>query len=65
MAEFVCNNDKNAFIKYFPFEFNYSYHLYVLYKENINSHSKFKSGNKLLLRVWELITVCYKNFYYN
>lgn len=47
MAEFAYNNGKNASTSHRLFELNYKYHLYVLYKENVNPYTKSKVANKL------------------
>ena len=39
MAEFAYNNAKNASIGHMPFELNYSYHPWILYKEDVDSRS--------------------------
>ena len=46
------------------FKLNYGCHFWILYKENINFNSKFKSKIKLLIELRELMIICYKNFYY-
>ena len=55
MAEFAYINAKNASIGYTSFEFNCGYHLWMFYKEDINPCSKFKSVNKLLAEIRELM----------
>ena len=37
-AEFTYNNTKNSNTSHTPFEFNYGYHLRLLFEKNINSH---------------------------
>ena len=64
MAKFANNNAKNATIEYTHFEFNYKYYLYVSYKDNVNSYSKFKSVDKLAVQLRNLIAVYRDNFYY-
>ena len=39
MAEFTYNNARNASTSYTPFELNYGYHLWVLYKEDVDPRS--------------------------
>ena len=39
-------------------KFNYSYYDYILYKEDVNFYSYFKSANKLLVELQKLIIVC-------
>ena len=64
MAEFVYTNAKNASIGHTPFEFNCEYHPWVFYKEDINLRSKFKSADKLLAKLQELMTICCKNLHH-
>ena len=64
MAEFVYNNAKNTTTGHTPFEFNCKYHLYVLYKKDINSRFKSKTANKLSTKLKELIIVYCKNLYH-
>ena len=64
MAEFTYNNAKIVKIGHTPFELNCEYHFQVSYEEDINPHFKFKSANKLLEKLQELITVCYKNLFH-
>ena len=61
MAEFAYNNAKNASIGYTPFELNYSYHLRISYKENVDPRSKSKSADDLANELRELMIVCRKN----
>ena len=46
------------------FEFNYSYHSWMSYKDNINPRSKSKSANKLSIELKELMIICKENIYY-
>ena len=64
MAEFVYNNAKNASTGHIFFELNCRYHPWVSYKKNIDPCSKFKSANKLLAELQELMIVCRKNLYH-
>ena len=64
MTEIVNNNAKNVSNNYMPFELNCKYHPWIFYKEDIDSHFKFKLADKLLAALRELITVCRKNLYY-
>ena len=61
IAEFAYNNAKNVSTNHTLFELNYNYHLWMLYKEEVNSYSKFKSANKLLVELRKLIIVCQEN----
>ena len=64
MVEFTYNNTKNASTGYTPFELNYSYHLQMSYKEDVDPHSKSKSADKLAAELKELMIVCQKNLYH-
>ena len=64
MEEFTYNNAKNASISYTPFELNFGYHPWILYKEKVDSHSKSKSADKLLAKIKKLIIICQENLYY-
>ena len=61
MAEFTFNNTKNASFGHMPFELNCGYHLQMLYKENVDPCSKFKSVDKLSTELRELMIVCREN----
>lgn len=58
------NNVKNASSNYTPFELNYGHHLQVFYEEDGNSHFKSKSIDELLLKLQDLMTVYWENFYH-
>ena len=64
MAEFAYNNAKNASIGHTLFELNCGYHPQILYKEEVDSFSKFKSVDKLSAGLRELIIVYQENFYH-
>ena len=64
MAKFAYNNTKNASTGHTPFEVNSGYHPRMSYKEDIDSHSKSKSADKLLAELRELMIVCWKNLYH-
>ena len=64
MAEFAYNNAKNASSGHIPFELNYGYHPWMLYKDNVNPRSKFKPADKLLIELRELMIVCKENLYH-
>ena len=64
MAEFTYNNAKNASTGHTHFELNCGYYLWMFYEENINPRSKFKSADRLLAELQELMTVCQENIYY-
>ena len=64
MAKLVYNNAKKGSTSHTLLELNYEYHPRMSYEENIDFCSKFKSIDKLLAELWELMTVCRKNLYY-
>ena len=64
MAKFVYNNAKNASTGHTPFELNCGYHPRMLYEEEVDSHSKSKSANKLLAELKELMIVCQENLHH-
>lgn len=64
MAKFANKNTKNASISHTFFELNYKYYYQILYKEDINSYSKLKSANNLLIKLRDLMIDYRKNFYY-
>ena len=64
MAEFAYNNVKNANTGHIPFELNRGYHPRMLYKEEVNSRSKFKSADKLSVELRELMIVCWENLHH-
>ena len=47
MAEFAYNNAKNVKTDHTLFELNSGYHLQMLYKDDIDPHSKLKSVDEL------------------
>lgn len=63
MAKFAYNNIKTASIGHIFFELNYYYHLWILYKDDVNLQSKSNSADKLLAQVKKPMIVCCKNFY--
>lgn len=46
------------------FKLNYSYHLRISYKEDINPCSKLKSVDDLSTKLRKLMTICRKNLYH-
>ena len=64
IVKFAYNNTTNASTSQTPFELNYGYHPRISYKEKIDSCSKFKSADKLSVKLRELMIVCQKNFYH-
>ena len=64
MAQFTYNNAKNASTRHTPFELNYCYHPWMSYKEKVNPRFQFKSVDKLLAELIELIVVCDKKLHH-
>ena len=64
MAEFAYNITKNTSTNHTPFELNCGYHLQMLYKEDVDSHSQFKSADKLSAELRKQMIVCRKNLYH-
>ncbi len=61
MAEFVYNNAKNTSTDHTSFELNCGYYSRVFFEEDVNSHLKSRSSNKLAKELSELIEVCCQN----
>ena len=51
IAKFAYNNAKNASFGHTFFELNCEYHFRILYKENVDSCSKSKSVDELLVEL--------------
>ena len=64
MAKFAYNNTKNGSTGHTPFELNYGYPLRIFFEEDINSRYRSKTTNKLLAKLWGLMTVCQENLHY-
>ena len=64
MAEFAYNNAKNANTGHRPFNLNCSYHPQILYKEEVDPRSQFKSVDKVSAKLRELMIVCCKYLHY-
>ena len=64
MTEFAYNNSKNASTGHTHFELNYSYHPRMLYEEKVNPRSQFKSADKLLAELRELMIVYQENLHH-
>ena len=64
IAKFVYNNAKKSSTGYTLFKLNCGYYPQILYKEEVNSYSKFKSVNELSAELKELMIVCQKNLYH-
>ena len=63
MAEFAYNNAKNTNTGHTSFKLNCGYHLWILYKKNVNPRSQSKSVDELSAELRELMIVCRKNLY--
>lgn len=61
MAEFTYNNAKNTSTGYTPFKLNYGFHPQVLFWEDVNPCSKFRSASELADKLRELMEVWYQN----
>ncbi len=64
MTEFAYNNAKNTSTGYTSFELNYGFHLWVLFKEEIDPYSRFRLANKLADELRELMKICCQNLLY-
>ncbi len=64
MAKFSYNNTQNTSTNHTLFELNYGFHLQVLFKENIDSHLRSHSTNKLVKELQELIKIYCQNLLY-
>ena len=64
MTEFVYNNAKNVSTGHTPFELNCGYYLRMLYKEEVDPHSKSKSAEELSAEIRELMFVYQENLYH-
>ena len=61
MAEFVYNNAKNASTGHTLFELNCGFYPQVSFKDNVDPCSRFRSANKLVKELRELIDICQQN----
>lgn len=64
IAEFAYNNARNASTNYMLFELNCGFHSQVFYKEDLNSRSKLKAVNEIIIKLKELTIVYKKNLRY-
>ena len=64
MAKFAYNNTKNADTGHMPFKLNCGFHPQVSFKDDVDSHSRFCSANKLAKKLRELIDICQQNLLY-
>ena len=58
MAKFAYNNVKNVSTGFSPFKLNCSYHLRILYEEEVDSRFKSKLADELSAELGELMIVC-------
>ena len=63
MAEFAYKNAINTSNGHMLFKLNCGYHLWMLYKEDVDFRFQSKSMDELLAEVRELMIVCQKNLY--
>ena len=64
MAEFAYNNIKNDSIVHTLFELNCGYHFKVSFEEDVDSHLRSRSANKLAEELRELLEVCCHNLFH-
>ena len=64
MAEFAYNNVKNASTNHTPFDLNYGYYSRMSYEKKVDSRSKSKSADKLLVELRKLIIICQENLHH-
>lgn len=64
IAKFLYNNAQNISIDHTPFEFNYDYHFYISFEEDINLRSKLKLVDKLIIELQNLIIIYQDNLFY-
>ena len=64
MAEFACNNTKNASTGHTPFELNCDYHPRISYEKDVDPRSQSESTDKLSMELRKLIIVCQENFHH-
>ena len=64
MAKFAYNNAKNSSIGHISFKLNCGYHLRVFFEKGTNPRSQSKSADKLLGKLWDLMTVCRENLHH-
>ena len=57
MTEFAYNNTKNTSSDHTVFKLNYTYHLRVFFKEDVNPHLRSCFANKLAEELRQLIEV--------
>ena len=64
MAEFAYNNARNISSSHMSFELNYKYHFWIFYKKEVDPCFKYKSIDKLAIKLRKLMIVCRKNLYH-
>lgn len=64
MTKMVYNNAKNRSTNNTLLELDYGYHLWILYKDNVDSYFKLKPEDKLSAEVRKLMILCCKNPYH-
>ena len=64
MAKFAYNNAKNASTGFTTFEFNYGYHPWVSYEEDLNPRSKSKTTEELSSELRNLMAACQQNLHH-
>ncbi len=64
IVEFTYNNANNASTRHISFELNCSYYSKVSFEEDVDSHSRSRSTNKLAKELKELIEVCCQNLFH-
>ena len=58
MANFAYNNAKNASTNQTLFKLTFGYHISLLFKEDMNPHSKSRFADKLAKKLRDLIKTC-------
>ena len=61
MAEFAYNDAKHTSMGYMPFELNCGYHPRVSYKEDVDSHFRYKTADELTKELRNLMATCREN----
>ncbi len=61
MAEFAYNNINNTSTGHILFKLNCRFYFQILFKEDVNPHSRSYLANKLADELKELIEICCQN----
>ena len=61
MGKFIYNNAKNVSIGHTRYELNYSYHLQVFFKNDVNFYSRSCFANELAKKLSKLIDIYQQN----